>query len=58
MQTLREVIEEAVEKKVAVGHFNISNVEGFWAIVRAARELEVPVIIGVSEGERDFIGVR
>jgi fructose-bisphosphate aldolase class II len=58
MKTLRECIAEAEERKVAIGHFNISNIEGFWGIVRAARELAVPVIIGVSEGERDFIGVR
>ena len=42
----------------AVGHFNISNLEGLWAIARAAKELNVPVIIGVSEGERDFVGVK
>lgn len=57
MKTLREHIQEAVEKKVAIGHFNISNIEGFWGVVRAARALRVPVIIGVSEGERDFIGI-
>lgn len=58
MQTLREVIREAEEKKVAIGHFNISDTEQLWAIFNAARSLKVPVIIGVSEGERDFIGVR
>src|SRR3989344_372344 len=58
MKTLRECVVEAEAKKAAIGHFNISNVEAFWGIVRAARELAVPVIIGVSEGERDFIGVR
>ena len=56
MKTLRECIKEAQEKKVAIGHFNISNLEGLWAIFNAARVLNVPVIIGVSEGERDFIG--
>ena len=58
MQTLREVIAEAAAKKVAVGHFNISDSEGLWAVFRAAQTLNLPVIIGVSEGERDFIGVR
>jgi fructose-bisphosphate aldolase class II len=57
MKTLREVVAEAQAKKVAVGHFNISNIEGFWAVVRAAKNLNVPAIIGVSEGERAFIGV-
>jgi fructose-bisphosphate aldolase class II len=58
MQSLREVIAEAEQKKVAIGHFNISNSEQLWGIFTAARKLNVPVIIGVSEGERDFIGVR
>jgi fructose-bisphosphate aldolase class II len=56
--TLQECIKDAQQRKVAIGHFNISNAEGFWAVVLAAKELKVPVIIGVSEGERDFIGVR
>jgi len=58
MKKLREVIKDAVDKKVAVGHFNISNLEGLWAIFRAAKDLNnLPIIIGVSEGERDFIGI-
>jgi fructose-bisphosphate aldolase class II len=58
MKTLAEYIQDAEEKKVAIGHFNISNLEGLWAIFNAARKLNVPVIIGVSEGEREFVGVR
>ena len=58
MKTLRESVKEAQDKKVAIGHFNISNLEALWGIFRAAQNLNVPVIIGVSEGERDFVGVR
>lgn len=58
MKSLREYIKEAEEKKIAIGHFNISNIEGFWAVVNASRKLNLPVIIGVSEGERDFIGIK
>jgi fructose-bisphosphate aldolase class II len=58
MKTLREVIKEAESRRSAVGHFNISNIESLRGIFDAARELELPVIIGVSEGERRFIGVR
>lgn len=58
MKTLPEYIQEAQANKRAIGHFNISNLEGFWAIVNSARKLNVPVIIGVSEGEREFTGVR
>ena len=57
MKTLREVITDAASKKIAVGHFNISNLEALWGIFRAAKSLAVPVIIGASEGERSFIGV-
>ena len=58
MKTLREVIRDAESNHVAVGHFNISNIEGLWAIFHAARNLNLPVIIGLSEGERDFVGVK
>src|SRR3990167_6045299 len=57
-KTLRECVKEAEDKKVAIGHFNISNLEGLWGIFNAARDLSVPVIIGVSEGEREFIGIN
>lgn len=56
MQTLREAISEAEKKGVAIGHFNISNLEGFHGVISAAKKLNVPVIIGLSEGEEDFIG--
>jgi fructose-bisphosphate aldolase class II len=58
MKTLKQSVLEAQEKKVAIGHFNISNLEALWGIFKAAQSLEVPVIIGVSEGERDFVGVK
>lgn len=56
MKTLREIIKEAQEKKVAIGHFNISNLEGLHAVYNSAKSLGVPVIIGLSEGEEDFVG--
>ncbi len=58
MKTLRETLEEAQAKNAAIGHFNISNIEMFWGVVNAARNLNLPVIIGLSEGERDFFGFR
>ncbi len=57
MKSLKEWIEWAEEKGVAIGHFNVSDSEGFNAVVAAAKELDVPVIIGVSEKERSFLGV-
>ena len=58
MKSLREYIDEAREKGVSIGHFNISNLEALRGIFNAAKEKNLPVIIGVSEGERDFIGVK
>lgn len=58
MKSLKQYILEAREKGVAIGHFNISNMEGFHAVTEAAKELNLPVIIGLSEGERDFFGLK
>lgn len=56
IKTLREYIKEAEEKGIAIGHFNISNLEALHGIYNAAKKLGVPVIIGLSEGEEDFFG--
>ena len=56
MKTLREYIKEADEKGVAIGHFNISNLEALHGIYQAAKKLNLPIIIGLSEGEEDFVG--
>ena len=58
MKTLRELISEASTNKKAIGHFNTSNLEGLWAIFEAARELDLPVVVGTSEGEEEFIGTE
>lgn len=58
MKTLRECVQEARENKIAIGHFNVSNLEAVWAIFRAAKELNQPVVIGVSDGERKFVGTK
>lgn len=58
MKSLREILAKADNDKVAIGHFNISDLVALKAVFEAARELSVPVIVGVSEGERQFTGVR
>jgi len=58
MQTLREVLAQSQQRGVAIGHFNISDLVLLKAVVAAARELDLPVIVGASQGERDFMGVR
>jgi fructose-bisphosphate aldolase class II len=49
-------LKESGEKGVAIGHFNISNMEALHAIYAAAKKLNLPVIIGLSEGEEAFFG--
>lgn len=58
MKTLKQIIQEAEKNKTAIGHFNISEFVGLKGIFKAAQELNLPVIIGVSEGEAGFIGYR
>jgi fructose-bisphosphate aldolase class II len=55
---LKDYIIKASNDKVAIGHFNVSNIEMIWAVFHSAKALNVPIIIGISEGERDFIGVN
>jgi len=58
MKTLKEVLQQAEHNKVAIGHFNFSDLAAFNAIAATARALNLPVMVGVSEGERAFVGVR
>jgi fructose-bisphosphate aldolase class II len=58
MHSLREVLNRADEKKIAIGHFNIADLVLLKAVFEAARELNVPVLVGASEGERAFMGTR
>jgi fructose-bisphosphate aldolase, class II len=58
MLGLRDVLQQAQKNGVAVGHFNVADLVMLKAVFAAARELKVPVMVGVSEGEREFFGVR
>jgi len=58
MKTLLETIKDAESRGIAVGHFNISDMAALKAIVRAATDLQFPVVIGLSEGERNFFGIE
>jgi fructose-bisphosphate aldolase, class II len=58
VKQLRDVLVEARDNKRAVGHFNISDLTGLKAVFEAAHELRLPVVVGLSEGERAFMGVR
>lgn len=67
MKTLSEYITIAEQEKVAIGHFNFANLDGLWAIFEAAQEAseevqhpfgeKIPVLVGLSGGERKYVGV-
>ena len=58
METLRTILTRSEKQRVALGHFNVSDLVLLKAVLAAAAEIEVPVLVGASEGERDFLGTR
>ena len=58
MDALRSVLTCLETEGAALGHFNVSDLVMLRAVVAAADRLGVPVLIGASEGEREFFGVR
>jgi len=58
MQSLNYYLQKAKSEYFAVPHFNVSNLEMIKAIVEASQELNAPVMIGMSESEREFIGLN
>jgi fructose-bisphosphate aldolase, class II len=56
MDSLRDVLKKSEETLVAIGHFNISDLVLLKAVFAAGRELDLPVLVGLSEGEREFVG--
>jgi len=58
MMTLVEVLNDARHRQVGIGHFNVSDLVALKAVTETARDLKTPVLVGTSEGERSFLGVR
>lgn len=57
MKILKDVLQRAQQEGVAIGHFNVSDLVVLKAVFTGARDTNVPVIVGASEGERAFMGV-
>lgn len=57
MRPLREVINEYQRAGKAIGHFNFSDSNQLKAVAEAAKEATLPVIAGLSEGERGFFSI-
>lgn len=56
--SLKEILNKATKESWAVGHFNVSSLELLKAVVEAAKESKSPVMIGTSEGEREWLGLK
>ncbi|MBI2552101.1 class II fructose-bisphosphate aldolase [Candidatus Uhrbacteria bacterium] len=55
--SLHSTLIRAAKEKWAVPHFNVGDFEQFRGVCEAAAKLRAPVMIGTSEGERDFLGL-
>lgn len=53
-----DVVNKYKQEGKAIAHFNISNLDQARVICEVANELNQPVIIGASEGERAYMGVE
>ena len=56
--TLRAVLTRFEKQVAAIGHFNVADQVLLKAVTAAAAEAKLPVLVGASEGEREFFGVR
>ena len=57
IQRARELMERSRRERFAVGAFNVDNQETLVAIARAAQAKSSPVLVEVSQGEVDAIGL-
>jgi len=49
MRCLQDFLQETQQSGVAIGHFNVSDLVLLKAVFAAARELNVPVLVGLSK---------
>ncbi len=52
----KEMLQKAKENHYAVPHFNINNLEWTKYILEECQKLNIPVILGVSEGAAKYMG--
>lgn len=58
MKNLKYYFQKAREEKFAIPQFNFSDFSQMKAIVNKCFELKSPVILGTSEGESKFFGIK
>jgi fructose-bisphosphate aldolase class II len=57
-QKARETMERARKHKFALGAFNLDNQETLRAVAQAAKNKKAPVLVEVSQGEVDALGLE
>ena len=55
---LKDYLKKAQKEKFAIGQFNFSTIEQLKGILAAAEKTKSPVILGTSEGESKFLGLK
>jgi len=58
MDSLRTILTRLEKQGAALGHFNVADLVLVKSVLAAAAEIEVPVMVGASEGERAFFGTH
>jgi fructose-1,6-bisphosphate aldolase, class II, various bacterial and amitochondriate protist len=56
LESMKDMLNKALQGGYAVGQFNINNLEWTQAILDAAQTEQSPVILGVSEGAARYMG--
>jgi ketose-bisphosphate aldolase len=55
---VKQIINKAVKIKYAIGAFNFYNFETLLGVVKAAQKRQAPIIVQVSEGQVQYLGVE
>lgn len=56
--TLKDLHLKAKREHWTVPHFNFSSYSQLLGIIKGASQSKAPVLVGTSEGEREFIGIK
>lgn len=56
--TLKEILKIAEEKKIAIGAFNAANLESLEAVIGAAEELKLPVILQFAQCHEPWVSLE
>lgn len=53
-----QIFKKAEKENFAIAQFNFSTLSQFWGIIKTAKANNVPFILGTSEGESNYIGLK